>query len=173
MEESTNLMDAALYGQYVDEVTRLINEGEDVNGADSVGSTTLIYSVIGGNVKIIRLLIESGANVISRDKNGWTALMYAVNNPKEKCDEIVELLVNSGAEINVRSKDGWSAPMLIARNLITSARYINRQEIEEFMEFVGILTILTGKEDFLPEDFLEIVKKVDKKYKLYKKRELK
>ena len=75
-------------------VELLIENGADVNFANSNGVTALIWASRGGHIETIKVLISKSADVNSKDKNGKTALTYALLKENSK---IVNLLKASGA----------------------------------------------------------------------------
>jgi ankyrin repeat protein len=79
-------------------VTKALQAGADVNAimTDSDGCTALIYAIIKGNDKIVKLLIEAGADVNIATMNGWTALRWATDKAHV---EIIELLLQAGTAI--------------------------------------------------------------------------
>ncbi|MGV8124932.1 MAG: ankyrin repeat domain-containing protein [Candidatus Xenobiia bacterium LiM19] len=61
--------------------------------------TSVLYAVKGGNIEIVKLLIEKGADV-SAATNGYTALHEAA---KLGHKEIAELLITKGADVNAKT----------------------------------------------------------------------
>jgi ankyrin repeat protein len=53
-------------------------------------TTALHWGVKGGNVEVVRVLLEKGADVNKKRGDGWTALHYAANDGRT---EILELLL--------------------------------------------------------------------------------
>ena len=91
-------------------VMQAIENGADVNelvdGSDLKGASALLVAAAGGNVEIVRLLVDAGADVnhalpehplSGKDSGGASVLSVAVN--KESV-EIVRLLVDAGADVN-------------------------------------------------------------------------
>jgi ankyrin repeat protein len=101
------LIEAAKKGN-ISEVTRLLDNGPDVNAVDAEGWTALIAASWSGQVKIVRLLIERGADLHARDAGGGTALMAAA---KKGRTEVVKLLLENGADPNAKDRDGSTALM--------------------------------------------------------------
>lgn len=87
----------------VDEVKKLLDEGVPPNACDPDGCTVLMAAATGGNVGIIKLLIDSGAKPLTKHKeNGNTALHYAASKTKK---EAVEYLIKLGGK-DGKNKDG-------------------------------------------------------------------
>ena len=86
-----------------------------VNAFNEDGDTALIFAIIRGNTKIIKLLLEHGADVNASTKDGDTALMVAsINNNNI---EIVKLLLEYGADVNAIDKNGYTALILATDNV--------------------------------------------------------
>ena len=56
---------------------KLLNDGEDVNGADERGATALHYAVLRDNAEITQALLSHGADVNAASNTGWTPLKIA------------------------------------------------------------------------------------------------
>jgi uncharacterized protein len=69
--------------EHLDIVTILLDAGADIDGATYHGSTPLMVAAAGGNLPIVRLLVERGAALHRRDSEGWNAWACAA----EKCEE--------------------------------------------------------------------------------------
>jgi len=70
-------------------LTRLIEEGADVNAARPDGITPLHWAAQEGRIEVVRLLLSRGADPSIRAGNGWTPLHYAAASGH---DEILALL---------------------------------------------------------------------------------
>ncbi len=104
-EVPMSLQEAAAIGD-VDLVTRLIDEGAQLDGAvieDETAYTALHRAAIRGHRDIAELLLERGANVEARDFSGARPLHFAVENGHQ---DIVELLLAHGADVAVKDKLG-------------------------------------------------------------------
>ena len=76
----------------VEEITRLIQEGANVNATDD-GWTPLMLAVrYNGSPEVLKLLIEMGADVSIKDKEGKRALDYADENEGLKRTDEYNLL---------------------------------------------------------------------------------
>jgi ankyrin repeat protein len=83
-------------------VTELLEQGVNVNAADSEGRTALIFAAFNGHSKILLELLKTGAKVELCDAMGRTALMYGSTGP---FPETVKILLDKGADPNVVDSD--------------------------------------------------------------------
>lgn len=98
----TPLMMAGLRGEG-DAAEALVARGAAVN---KTGWTPLHYAATGGNVKIIRLLLEHGAKLEARSPNGTTPLMMACRYGSE---DAVNALLAAGADRTLKNDLGMDA----------------------------------------------------------------
>ena len=97
------LEDAARYAN-AEIVQLLIEHGAEVNNADTMGMTPLLYAAMCDNAEAARMLIENGADMEASERyKGFTPLLYACHLLKTK---IVTLLVEKGADVNAKDKKG-------------------------------------------------------------------
>ena len=99
---SSSLVNSASTGD-VATVSRLIDQGADVNEKDEVGITPLVGAAHYGSKVIVALLIAKGADVNLTDNYSETPLHMAA---KEGYEDIAELLISKGAEINAKDNLG-------------------------------------------------------------------
>lgn len=87
----------------LDEVTRLVREGLEINQFDDLSRTALHYAVEAEHYLVAKWLLENGADVNANDdgKIGETALSLAAQGGYP---EIVELLLKHGANPDI---PGW------------------------------------------------------------------
>lgn len=112
----TPLMDAA-YKDYLEICKILLEANADLEMVEKeFGMNALIEASRGGNVEIVKMLIERGTNLHVQDHDGWTALHYACSRGYK---DIVLCLVENGANVHFRSDDG-DTPL---------------QEVKDCMEF--------------------------------------
>ena len=75
-----------------------IKAGADVNAAEH---KSLMYAAMGGNLNLVKMLIDAGAFLDDRDiRNGRTALIAAAWNGHHQC---VDALIEAGADVNIAS----------------------------------------------------------------------
>ena len=105
------LFEAAKNGDLQD-VTKLVGLGVDVNAVDKYGDTTLHLATENGHAAIVEYLVTRGADVNTINEDGDTALHWAAY-----CGHaaIVELLVSNGADMTAVNKGGDTALHLAAR----------------------------------------------------------
>ena len=106
-----SLIKAAYYGD-VNTITKLIEEGQDVNlQGGSWHETALSAASRQGHMESVKILLDSGANPNISTKYGGNALTGAT----WKChSDIARLLVRKGAEINQRNFSHGSTPLMLA-----------------------------------------------------------
>jgi ankyrin repeat protein len=82
-------------------VTRLLDEGVDVNTKFRYNATALFYACDAGNLDIVKILLARGADMNIKDTfYGFTPLMLASSPPRKKTpahNEIAKLLISKGA----------------------------------------------------------------------------
>lgn len=107
---STPLLWAA-YHDRVDEATRLLHAGANVNAANDLGATPLWAACQNGSVAMVRALLSAGANPNAALLAGETPLMMAARGGRA---EIAALLLASGANPNARGPRAQTALMWAA-----------------------------------------------------------
>jgi len=95
----------AIYHDNFEELERLLQTGEGINGTTNQGDIPLHYAVTIGLIQNVTLLVERGADVNSYDRHGSTPLRKAIwkNNIK-----IATYLIDHGADVNARNREGHS-----------------------------------------------------------------
>ncbi len=82
-------------------VTRLLDDGVDVNTKFRYNATALFYACDAGNLDIVKILLARGADMNIKDTfYGFTPLMLASSPPRKKTpahNEIAKLLISKGA----------------------------------------------------------------------------
>ncbi len=102
-----NLAKQANAGQ----INNLLNQGANVNAANSSGETALHSAASTGNTGAAQALLQRGANVNARTVRGWTPLHTAARFGR---GHFVAMLLNRGAQRNIQNIDG-KTPMQLAR----------------------------------------------------------
>ncbi len=93
-----DLFDAARAGD-VDRITRILDEGIDVDATTAYGATALMYAAEKGHLEAVKFLVAKGADVNAKDTfYGATPLSWA-NMSKRK--EIAAYLKENGAELPI------------------------------------------------------------------------
>jgi len=145
----------------VEEVTRFIQEGADVNTADSLGYTPLLLAAEhNSNPEVLRVLIENGADISATVKKGpWQEctpfMLAAMRNPNP---EVLRVLIQNGADVSATAREGlqWQrcTPLMLAalhnsnpeilRVLIENGADVNAT-IDVSSNSRGITMIMFGK----------------------------
>src|SRR5688572_19787445 len=89
----TPLMYAAVVGS-LEGMTVLLDNGADVNAANSVGATALMWAA--NDLAKVKLLLARGANPKAVSQRGRTALFLAARS--DRSADIVKLLIAAGAD---------------------------------------------------------------------------
>ena len=107
------LMFASRYSNKAEAVSKLIEEGADVDLKNWSGNTALMLATQHGKAEIVDTLIEKGANVDLTNGSGNTALMFAAQNGHA---EIVTTLIEKGANVDAVNENGNTALTLATQN---------------------------------------------------------
>ena len=95
--------DAACLAGDIQQIEKLIGQGQDVNQKEpSYGTTGLMLAAEKDYPELIALLIKHGADIDATHKNGNTAAEFGKTN-------VLRALVDAGACMNVRDKADKSA----------------------------------------------------------------
>lgn len=109
-QEAQTLHEAAKLGD-IEAARRLLNEGADVNEADTRGITALGLAVGYNKVPLVKVLLDAGADVTKTDAKKSTALHYAAGYGRK---EAAELLLQAGADLKAKN-DAGQQPIDAAR----------------------------------------------------------
>src|SRR5580704_15207513 len=88
---------SAIRGNDMKRLTAMLRGGADVNTADRLGETPLMYAATVGSLDAMKFLVEKGANVNVATKRGRTALLIAAMS--DNSFDIVKLLTDKGADV--------------------------------------------------------------------------
>ena len=94
------LGEAARWGDQ-EMVLQLLDRGVDVNAFEENGCTPLMLAASGGQLAVMRILLERGARINDRDGGtGKTALMWGLSALHSQSDyqQIIGLLLEYGAD---------------------------------------------------------------------------
>lgn len=114
-------------GAYNDIAFYLLDQGADINIADSEGVTPLMKALRYNRQKLALLLIHEGANVNAKNKWDMTPLMYAAES---KNMAVYQKLVDAGAAINAVDEIGRNALYFLAEK-VPGLGFGNWEEILE------------------------------------------
>ena len=107
----SGILGKAAKDRHLEIVQFLLESGADVHPEKAPeGFLPIHFAAMGGNEKIVKLLIASKSDVNLADDDGNTVLHFATLWGNKK---VVELLIAKGADINVLDDDGL-APMDMA-----------------------------------------------------------
>ena len=105
------LIDAVRAGNSQDTV-RLIEGGADVNAADSLGTTPLMWAARYGDVVVVERLIEAGAKPAAENVFGVTPMSEAALIGSET---VIRELLAAGVDPDSPNPEGETALMLVVR----------------------------------------------------------
>lgn len=132
---SIRLLQAIVTDQ-ADRFQLLIEQGADVNWADSTGQSLLMTSAKRWNAGLVELLVKSGAKVNAVDHEGRTALAWALHTPPSMQETVMpdqartlRTLLQHGADLNSRDKGG--------KSLLTLAAETENQALVDFLRELG------------------------------------
>jgi len=94
-------------------LSRILDQGADVNGLSATGATALHYAIYGGKTNVVQVLLDHGADVNGRDRRQSTPLHQAV---RAGSAEVVQMLLENGADLEARNRDGYT-PLLLAAQI--------------------------------------------------------
>ena len=95
--------------------------------------TALMYAAGGGNLEVVKLLLQKGANVDAKTRSGWTALTWAAWSGSS---DVVKLL-----EGRVAAKTLMDAACLgdlkLLQQLVKEGADVNMQTLDERTPLMG------------------------------------
>jgi ankyrin repeat protein len=97
---------AAAHGGYTDIVGSLLARGADVNAADQLRKTAMIYAAGEGHAEVVVLLLHAGVDPNAVYAHELTALMWAAGYGH---DDTVQALLAAGARAEFKDDRGKSA----------------------------------------------------------------
>ena len=110
-DEATKKLLFVVKNASMEEVTRLIQEGADVNAVvGSLGKTPLMIAArFNENPDVLRVLIDNRADVNAVDDDGKTPLMLAAKENSNP--DALQILIDNGADVNAVVEEGLSEGM--------------------------------------------------------------
>ena len=119
------LVEAAFQGN-IQRLRQKLADGADANLQGPDACPLLHYAVIGGQAKVVTLLLDAGADVNAKTKDGVTPLISAV---EWGYAEVVELLVANNADLSAQDQYG--------RTALTVASDLSHGKIVSVLEAAG------------------------------------
>jgi hypothetical protein len=105
---------AAIKGERLEVVERLLEQGADVNTVSFMQGWTALMRASGDKrLDVMELLLKKGADINAKDRDGATALIRVSSYGSRDSGylEVVKLLLEKGADINVKESGGKTALM--------------------------------------------------------------
>lgn len=93
--------------------SELVQDGADVNAAESNGTMPLHWAVHHGNLELVKQLLEAGADVNAANNYGATPISEAAVLGDQA---MMKVLLDAGADPNSRNPDGQTPLMVVARS---------------------------------------------------------
>lgn len=114
----------------------------DINRKTKNGYTPIVESIIRGEPKIVKKLLDAGADPNIVDQHGITPLMYVSKAagilPPHINRSLVKLLVDNGAHVDLQDMNGRTALMYAVVN--------RKSDIVEYLLSIGAETQILNKE---------------------------
>ncbi len=99
----------------IDDVTRLIAEGADVDERGRGGNTALYFAAQKGHAEVARVLVDAGADVDVDNDFGSTPLHVAARGGHL---DVIRVLAAGGADLDARNLSGATASELVGHSSI-------------------------------------------------------
>ncbi|XP_066918421.1 kinase D-interacting substrate of 220 kDa B-like isoform X4 [Clytia hemisphaerica] len=106
MEEDVRIqLFQSIENNNLDGVIDCIEEGVNLEEADSHGQTPLIFAAEKGHLEIVAELLNRNVDANAKDQDGWTPLIAA---SKEGHVDVVGVLLENAAKYNIPDMGGWT-----------------------------------------------------------------
>lgn len=113
-EKLKKLIHDNLASTQLDQIQLLVEEGADINVANSKSGKTLLWIACQNrHLKTVQFLLKSGGQVDKADNDGATPLLIA---SQEGHLEIVRLLLENGAKVDKATNDGVTPLKMASQN---------------------------------------------------------
>ena len=133
-------------------VDSLLEQGFDVDEADSNGRTGLMWAVQLGKTELVKILLAKGARVNAKDEAGDTALMFVFRKKSLNWDIINELILYK-ADLNLKNSAGESLLDIVygrgSYDLINQVRKLGARSSKFRMIDVFLLNPILGLVNFM------------------------
>lgn len=103
-------LECAVYSDYPDTATFLLQRGADPDRADEYGGTPLAVAAGKGNTDMVKALLDAGADIEVADKHGWRPLHVVLRSTQiSDADRLatVKMLLEYGADPNANNSRGF------------------------------------------------------------------
>lgn len=104
-QEMIDLKRASTEMQMLNDLEKMVDQGEDLNLANESGVTQLHVAAANGYLSAVKFLLKHGVNVNVCDNDLWRPLHGAACWGNEQHIKIVELLVEAGAQLNAKTNN--------------------------------------------------------------------
>jgi len=109
-------------------LSRLIDQGLDIDALDRYGQTALMLVAQNGHLEAAQLLVNAGADRDHTAKYHLSALMLAVINDRTS---IAELLIAAGADTELQ---GTGAPGFAGKTALDLAEDLGRESVSHLLQ---------------------------------------
>ena len=131
-----SLIVGASAGGNVATLSKLLNDGADIDSRDYSGRSALHVSAANGQIEVIDFLISNKADIEAKDEDCWTPLHHAANSGHS---EAIRKLVAAGANIEASThdrtsydrkanRDFYQSKNMMSSNLLNSAFYVDQSK---------------------------------------------
>ncbi|KAJ5980250.1 hypothetical protein N7481_007548, partial [Penicillium waksmanii] len=103
----TLLHEQARHGLNASVVTKLLNQGANIEARTSQGYTPLQCAAINGNKTIFNLLLERGAKIDIETAKGET-ILHLTPPANQNCLDILKAALSEGLDVKATSSQGWT-----------------------------------------------------------------
>lgn len=149
---NASLIEAANAGD-IEAVSKLVQEGANLNERDGDGDTALHRAAFRGNKQIVELLLAKGASVEARSNSGDTPFIRSAAKDHK---DVAELLLAKGADVNARGNNGGTALHVAALNgLKDMADFLLRKGADPTIRLNDSRTVAAWARDATPRMIAE------------------
>ena len=161
--KAEQLQDAARKGDAA-AVTKLIDDGVDVNTKFRYNATALFYACDHGHLEVVKVLLDKGADLTIKDTfYGFTPLMLAVSPAQKKRPEhteIAKLLIAKGAPGKdnalsgaIESDDAGLVKFILDSGGIPAPKLSEALEVAKSQKKTEMASMLENAGAKVPEEF--------------------